>query len=144
MKIKRIHKDAILPRYATDGSSAFDLFCYKKPIWELNSNMLWTTLIPTGWAFQVPEEMGLFILSRSGHGFNDDTTLSNSVGLLDFDYHLQGMVKLISLEAGHPNVKAGQAVAQCVLMNTPRIYFSIVDELDKVLVEHRGFGSTDK
>lgn len=26
MKIKQLHEDAILPRYSTEGSSAFDLF----------------------------------------------------------------------------------------------------------------------
>lgn len=29
MKIKRLHPDAILPYYATDGASAFDIFAYK-------------------------------------------------------------------------------------------------------------------
>ena len=29
MKIKKLHEDAILPRYSTEGSSAFDVFAYE-------------------------------------------------------------------------------------------------------------------
>ena len=34
MKIKRLHVDAILPRYSTEGSSAFDLFTPHNVEWE--------------------------------------------------------------------------------------------------------------
>ena len=144
MKIKRLHEDAILPRYATDGASAFDVFAYEKVEWKINSKGFWTALIPTGLAFEIPHETGLFVLSRSGHGFNADTTLSNSIGLLDFDYRGQLMVKLICFEIEHPIIEVGKAVAQCVLMSTPRCYFMVSDELSETLRGDNGFGSSDK
>lgn len=144
MKIKRLHKDAILPRYATEGASAFDLFAYEDVEWTLKEDTTWEALVKTGWAFEIPHETGLFILSRSGHGFKNNTSLANSVGLLDFDYRGEAMVKLITQDLVHPLIKAGQAIAQCVLLNTPRCYFMVSDELSATERGENGFGSSDK
>ena len=144
MKIKRLHEKAILPRYSTDGASAFDVFAYEDVKWKYDSNDVWSAIIPTGWAFEIPHENGLFIFSRSGHGFKHNTTLANSVGLLDYDYRGELMVKLICHSENPPEIKAGQAVAQCVLMNTPRCYFMVSDELSETDRGNDGFGSTDK
>lgn len=144
MKIKKLHKDAILPRYATDGASAFDVFAYEDVEWTLKEDTTWEALVKTGLAFEIPNETGLFILSRSGHGFKNNTTLANSVGLLDFDYRGEAMVKLITQDIVHPVIKAGQAVAQCVLLSTPRCYFMVSDDLSETERNENGFGSTDK
>ena len=158
LKIKKMHEKAILPHYATDGSSAFDLFCYEEPEWESNiivdninvenikRNVLacHTALIHTGWAFEIPEDYGMFILSRSGHGFNFLTSLANSVGLIDNDYRGEVMVKLICFEKEPPEIKAGQAIAQAVILHTPKQYFEVVNELTKTKRGDNGFGSTDK
>ena len=180
MKIKKLHKDAILPYYSTDGSSAFDLFCYKKPTWVWSKQeKYWTTIINTGLAFEVPEDYGMFILSRSGHGFRADTTLSNSVGLIDSDfvpyctlkkslytgtckffeqrkgkenkcenceyyYDAEVKIKLICFKNMCPNIDAGQAVAQAVIIHAPKQYFEVVDKLKESEQQHEGFGSTDK
>ena len=144
MKLKKLHKNALLPRYATDGASAFDVFAYERVIWGLHQQGYYVATVPTGWAFEIPHECGLFILSRSGHGFKNNTTLANSVGLLDYDYRGQLMVKLICFDNTPPEIKAGQAVAQCVLLNTPRCYFMVSDELSETERNTSGFGSTDK
>ena len=142
MKLKKLHEKAILPHYSSEGASAFDVFCYEQPRWQIEDGYF-TALIHTGWAFEIPHEHGLFILSRSGHGFNNNTTLSNSVGLLDFDYRGELMVKLICFDMEIPIIRVGQAVAQCVLLNTPRCYFMEVDELSDTERGEKGFGSTD-
>jgi dUTP pyrophosphatase len=142
MKIKRLHPNAILPHYATDGASAFDVFAYENVEWKYNANGHFEAVIKTGWAFEIPHEHGLFIFSRSGHGFKHSTTLVNSVGLLDYDYRGELMVKLMSMSNKPPEIKVGTAVAQCVLMPTPRVYFCEVDELSDTKRGISGFGST--
>ena len=142
MKLKKLHEKAILPHYASYGSSAFDVFAYEDVKWEKQDGH-YEALIHTGWAFEIPHEHGLFILSRSGHGFKANTTLANSVGLLDFDYRGELMVKLICFSCIPPKISSGQAVAQCVLLNTPRCYFMEVDELSHTERGVNGFGSTD-
>ena len=144
MKIKKLHEDAILPRYGSDGASAFDVFAYERVIWGTHPQGYYVATIPTGWAFEIPHECGLFILSRSGHGFKANTTLANSVGLLDYDFRGQLMVKLICFDNYPPEILAGQAVAQCALINTPRCYFMVSDELSVTERGEKGFGSSDK
>ena len=142
MKIKRLHKDAILPHYASFGASAFDIFAYEDVEWE-NDGDNWTAIVHSGWAFEIPYSCGLFILSRSGHGFKSNTHLANCVGLLDEDYRGELMVKLISLNSNPPKIKKGNAVAQCVLLETPKMFFEVVDELSETIRGDGGFGSTD-
>lgn len=143
MKIKRLHEKAILPHYATDGSSCFDLFCYEKPIWWIQGGK-WTTTINTGWAVEIPHEHALILYSRSGHGFKNLTTLVNGTGVIDFDYRGEVMVKLICHATSYPQIKAGDAIAQGCLMNTPKVYFMEVDELSETERGLKGFGSSDK
>lgn len=144
MKIKRLNDKAHLPRYATEGSSAFDVYCYEDVKWHRNERGSFFSVIETGWAFEIPHEHGLFIMSRSGHGFKHNTTLANSIGLLDYDFRGQLMVKLICFDAEPPTIKAGQAIAQCVLLNTPRCYFMVSEELSETERGLKGFGSTTK
>ena len=145
MKIKRLHDKAILPHYATDGSSAFDLFCYEDPHWVYEDTNHWLATVNTGWAFEIPKGYGMFILSRSGHGFKYNTQLINSVGLIDSDYRGEVKVKLISFDTMPPlSIKAGQAIAQAVILPTPRQYFEVVDELSITKRGAKGFGSSDK
>ena len=144
MKIKRLHEDAILPHYGSEGASAFDVYAINDVIWHRNERGNFFSVIETGWAFEIPHEHGLFILSRSGHVFKHNTTLANSIGLLDYDYRGQLMVKLICFDAEPPRITKGQAVAQCVLLNTPRCYFMEVEELSETECGVNGFGSTDK
>ena len=144
MKIKRLHEEAILPRYATYGASAFDVFAYERVIWGLHPQGYYVATVPTGWAFEIPHETGLFILSRSGHGFKNNTTLANSIGLLDYDFRGQLMVKLICFDGMPPEIEAGQAISQCALIHTPRCYFMESDDLSITDRGENGFGSTTK
>jgi dUTP pyrophosphatase len=143
MKVKKLHKDAILPHYATEGASCFDIFCYEKPIWTL-SGTRWITTIRTGLAVEIPHEHALIMYSRSGHGFNHLTTLANGTGVIDYDYRGEIKVKLISHSGGHPDIKKGDAVAQGCIINTPRTYFMEVDDLSFTERGEKGFGSSDK
>ena len=139
MKIKRLHEKAILPHYGTEGASAFDLFCYEDVEWENISGIHYAT-VNLGWGFEIPHEHALLIFSRSGHGFKHATSLSNSVGVIDFDFTQEVKVRLECKLNMPPIIKAGTAVAQGILMETPRVYFAVVDEIKKG--NHMGFGST--
>lgn len=139
MKIKRLHKDAILPRYATEGASAFDLFAYEDVKWELINGIHYST-VNTGLAFEIPHEHALLIYSRSGHGFKHATSLSNSVGVIDFDFTLEVKIRLECKLKNPPMVKAGIAIAQGILIETPRVYFAVAEEIKEG--KHIGLGST--
>lgn len=141
MKVKKLHEKAIPMHYSTDGSSCFDIFCYEKPEWVMEKGN-WVSTIHSGWAVEIPHEHTLKIFSRSGHGFNYHTHLINGTGIIDFDYRGEVMIKLICHASSYPKIKAGDAVAQGSLENTPRVYFMEVEELSDPISEHIGFGST--
>lgn len=143
MKIKKLDDNALLPRYSTEGSSGFDLFTYKDVEWE-QVGSVWIATIPTGWAFEIDREHGMFLLSRSSQGFSHLTHLVNCVGLVDFDFRKQCMVKLMCHLAIPPVIKKGDAICQAVILETPRMFFEVVQELSKPVDEHAGFGSTSK
>lgn len=98
--------------------------------------------INLGLAFEIPHEHALLVFSRSGHGFRHAISLSNSVGVIDFDFTGEVKVRLECKLNVPPIITAGTAVAQAILMETPRVYFAVVDEIKEPTNKHFGFGST--
>ena len=140
VKAKKLHPDAKLPTYATDGSGAFDLYaaepCYVYP-GECCP-------VPTGLSVESPAGYGMFVLSRSGHARRHSVRLANSVGLIDSDYRGEVQV-LLYCEYSAPDglqVQRGDRIAQALVLPTPRIEFEEVDELTPTARGTGGFGST--
>ena len=100
VKVKKTHPDARLPRYATDGSGAFDLFA---TVLEDTTATSARAVFDTGLAFEIPEGHVMLVFSRSGHGFRHGIRLVNSVGVIDSDY--RGSVKVaLRRDKNAPNV----------------------------------------
>src|SRR5574340_1561650 len=94
LKIKKLHPDAIIPQYQTEGAACFDLHAIipeRVPRVILSSS---PETFRTGLAFEVPDGWALLIYSRSGHGFGHDTRLANCVGVIDADYRGEVQVRL--------------------------------------------------
>ena len=151
IKIKKLHPGAKMPTYATDGSTAFDLYALAVNSAYLVGDNVYpghSALCRTGLAFEIPEGHGMFILSRSGHGFNFDTRLANCVGLLDFDYRGEAMVKLTCDHEDDERpplyVRPGDRIAQAVIIPVPRVNFTFADDLSNTARGTGGFGSTGK
>lgn len=149
VKIKKLHPSAKIPTYATDGSAAFDLYALAvNDGYHLGSTVSpgYPVLCRTGLAFEIPAGHGMFILSRSGHGFKDDTRLANCVGLLDFDYRGEAMVKLTCDHEDDERppllIKPGDRIAQAVILPIPHCTFTEVEELTPTARGTGGFGST--
>lgn len=152
LKIKKLHPNAVVPTYATDGSACFDLYAATvgnaSYVGQLLSHGSPVTC-GTGLAFEVPEGWAMMVYSRSGHGFKNNTRLSNCVGVIDSDYRGELLVKLtmddeyldpeIELE-----VKQGDRIAQAMLIPIEQVSFEIVDELSETKRGTGGLGSTGK
>ena len=114
LKVKKLHPDAIIPRYQTAGAACFDLHtCDHEPV-IVNS----TVILRTGLAFDIPADHVMLVFSRSGHGFKSDTRLANCVGVIDSDYTQEVMVKLTRDEAFCKaiTVNPGDRVAQAMII----------------------------
>lgn len=138
VKIKKLHEDAKIPQYATDGSGCFDLT-------SVNDGALVggaTCIYDTGLAFEIPEGHVMLIFSRSGHGFNSDVRLANCVGVIDSDYRGEVKVKLTCDNTQRELfVGKGCKVAQGIVIPYEKVEF-VESELTDTDRGARGFGST--
>lgn len=146
INIKKLSPLAKMPTYATDGSGCFDLYATNTLPRLVHEG--WPVVFETGLAFEIPIGYGMFILSRSGHGFNFDTRLANCIGFIDSDYRGEVKVKLTAdqehEEAMPLAVKAGDRIAQACIIPVPRIGFNVLDVLSETGRGEGGFGSTGK
>lgn len=143
IKLKKLHTDAVVPTYATDGAACFDLHVvdcgHQSPIYREGQMSL-----RTGLAFEVPDTHVMLIFSRSGHGFKNDTRLANCVGVIDSDYRGEVAVRL-TRDSGRTDilrVNPGDRIAQALLMPVERVSFEVVDELSETERGAGGFGSS--
>jgi dUTP pyrophosphatase len=138
LKIKRLHHDARLPTYGSDGAAAFDLYAINDGTVPAGA----AAVLRTGLAFEVPPGQVLKIYSRSGHGFKNGVLLVNAVGVIDADYRGEVMIGLQNNGFIYFDVKAGDRIAQAMLEPAPRVAFIEVDELSDTVRGAGGFGST--
>ncbi len=142
LKVKRLHPDAIIPKYQTVGAACFDLHALSGGTVE-SSAPHHTATFHTGLAFEVPEGYVMLVYSRSGHGFNSNVRLANCVGVIDSDYRGEVQVKLTNDGRWHElKVYAGDRIAQAMLVRVPQVQMVEVDELSNTERGTGGFGST--
>ena len=110
INIKQLSPLAKMPTYATDGSGWFDLYSINTLPRLVQEGH--PVVFDTGLAFEIPPGYGMFILSRSGHGFNFDTRLANCVGCIDSDYRGEVKVILANLGSG-PVMSSATKACQC-------------------------------
>lgn len=140
LKIKSLHPDAVMPSYAKTGDACFDLTAAGdgKP----HPKDLHAWVYPTGLSFEIPAGHGMFIFSRSGHGFNEAIRLSNCVGVIDSGYRGEVMVSLRADGKQPERQYKGSRIAQACILPTPHIQFEWANELSETDRRHGGFGST--
>lgn len=69
VKIKKLHPDAVLPKYATPGAACFDLVALDDGTPHPKDPC--ARIYRTGLAFEVPPGWVMEVHSRSGHGFKE-------------------------------------------------------------------------
>jgi dUTP pyrophosphatase len=144
LKIKKLHPDAKIPQYATEGAACFDLCAVDiDPMWGRALSDT-PTIIRTGLAFEVPPGYVLKIYSRSGHGFKHGIRLSNCVGIIDSDYRGEVQIALTQDDGGSlwQHIESGDRIAQAMLEPAPQVEFEEVEDLSDTLRGAGGFGST--
>lgn len=148
VKVKKLHPDAIMPKYATDGSACFDIHAlggWDKGMGDCKVVLAGMPVIyETGLSFEIPKGHVMLVFSRSGHGFKNSTRLSNCVGVIDSDYRGELMVSLTrdSSAQNVVQVKAGDRIAQAMVIPIPSVELVEVEELTDTERGAGGFGST--
>lgn len=140
VKIKKLHPHAKVPAYQTHGAACFDI--QSTETGAVPARHAYT--FSTGLAFEIPEGYAMLVFSRSGDGFRRGVRLANGVGVIDSDYRGELLVCLHN-DSLHPkHVVAGDRIAQAMLVPSPAVTFTVVEELSGTERGTNGFGSTGK
>lgn len=153
MKVKRLHEDAVIPTYAKEGDSGFDLCTVEDAIIEPGE----TKLIKTGLAFDIPKGYEIQVRPRSGITLK--TKLRVQLGTIDAGYKGEvGIIvdntardfmsneyyRLYNCSEGHGayQIIAGDRIAQGVITAVGYTEFEEADELSESERGVSGYGST--
>lgn len=159
MNLKKLHPDAVVPEFKTDGAAGFDFVVVESAILkppsvarrvETSSKTLMPNIISyptfhpvvlrTGLAIELPEGYELEVRSRSGLGFKHDVLAFN--GTIDADYRGEIMLKVWNLGTEPFYVEKGMRMAQGVIKKVYQAFFNVVDELGATDRGDKGFSST--
>lgn len=138
--IKRLHKNAILPRYQTAQSAAMDLGAAINEPFTLKP--LERRVVPTGFAIELPEGYEAQIRARSGLSIKHGITMANGIGTIDADYRGEVGVILINLSNEDFVVEPGMRIAQMVIAKYEKVKLQEVEMLQETERGGGGYGST--
>lgn len=151
IRIKKLHPDAVTPKYATNGSSGFDLVALEDV--EIAAGE--TKLVKTGLAVDVGYGYELQVRPRSGLSLKTPLRVANSPGTVDADYRGEVCVIVTNSETRRylPSgeltttytywIKKGDRIAQGVVCPIIQVEFEEVESLENTERGSGGFGSTD-
>jgi dUTP pyrophosphatase len=140
VKVKILKPGVQMPKYATKGSSGFDLRAVGD--YTLRSGET-GVIIPTGLAFEIPNNYEMQIRPRSGKSSKTSVRVANAPGTIDSDYRGEVCIIVDNIGPNPITIKDGEKIAQGVIC--PILQVSLVehDDLSSTDRGSGGFGSTD-
>ncbi|MCL1988153.1 MAG: dUTP diphosphatase [Firmicutes bacterium] len=140
LKIKKIHKDAILPSKFYPGDAGFDIFSVE----ETQVNVGESALIKTGIILELPPQTEAQIRPRSGLALKHAITVLNSPGTIDEGYRGEICVILINHGKTAFQVTKGMRIAQMVIQPVLSVDIVEVATISESNRGELGFGSSGK
>ncbi|MUU50095.1 dUTP diphosphatase [Helicobacter pylori] len=138
IKIQKIHPNALIPKYQTEGSSGFDLHAVEEVVIKPHS----VGLVRIGICLSLEVGYELQVRTRSGLALNHQVMVLNSPGTVDNDYRGEIKVILANLSDKDFKVQVGDRIAQGVVQKTHKAEFIECEQLDETSRGSGGFGST--
>lgn len=136
LKIKKLHPDAIIPRYIRSGDAALDLCSCENIIIPVRERRL----ISTGIAIAIPSGYVGLIWDRSGMAANSG--IKSLGGVIDANYRGEIKVILHNLSDKEFSVQKGMRIAQLLVQPVVQAEIKEVEELDETSRGESGFGSS--
>ena len=139
MAIRRLRPDAVLPHHAYDGDAGLDLASCERVVLAPGAR----ASVATGLAVAIPDGYAGFVQPRSGLAAKHGITIVNTPGLIDSGYRGELRVLLLNTDEAHAfEIEPGMRIAQLVILQTPQVELTVVDELPESVRGERGFGSS--
>lgn len=138
VKVKKLHKDAVIPTYARLGDAGLDLTAIRIEV-DDNRNYVYCT----GLAIEIPQGYVGLIFPRSSIS-KTDMCLRNSVGVIDSGYRGEITLKFKRYNFGDKLYNEGDRVGQLIIIPYPNITLVESDELSETERGDGGYGSSGK
>lgn len=138
VKVQKIHEKAILPTYAHNSDAGADIYAVEDTV--INPNE--TKVVKTGLKTAIPLGYEIQIRPRSGLSLKTGLRLANSIGTIDAAYRGEIGVIFTNTAKEPYTIKAGDKIAQMMIMPIPMIKWNEVQSLDSTERGEGGFGST--
>lgn len=168
LKYYKVNENAYEPKYGTEDSACFDIFCSlikgtEVKIYESSNNLKkqfvnegglqWKNfieilpgeraLIPTNLIFDIPKGYSIRFHPRSGLSIKNGITLVNAEGVIDSDYIDPCFVTIINLSSIIFAVNDGDRLCQAEIVKNIQTEFEQIQEKPTVKTDRNGgFGST--
>ena len=134
VKIKKIHHEAAIPKYAKADDAGLDLVAVRK--WE---DSLGNICYGTGLSMEIPSGYVSLLFPRSSIS-KTKLRLANAVGVVDPGYRGEIILKFDNL--GGEQYEIGDRIGQMIILPYPKIEFEEVNHLSDTQRGGGGFGST--
>lgn len=137
LKVKKLHEDAVLPKYAKPGDAGQDLTA-------IDDGTVHDLFVEyrTGLAFEVPPGHVMLVFPRSSIS-TTPFALSNAVGVVDSGYRGEVTARFRKLR-GKGRYRKGERIAQFLVLPYPIVEIEEVKELAQSERGLGAFGSTGK
>tara|TARA_Y100000022_G_C13236373_1_gene370058 strand:+ start:1204 stop:1623 length:420 start_codon:yes stop_codon:yes gene_type:complete len=135
VNIKRLHEDAIIPKYAKKGDAGLDLTAI-----DVSTDQYGCFTYHTGIAIEIPKGYVGLLFPRSSV-YKTGQTLTNCVGVIDSGYRGEIMMKF-SLSSNRNEYQIGDRIGQLIILPHPKIHFVEVKDLSNSERGLGGYGST--
>ena len=140
VNIKKLHPDAVIPKYAKQGDAGLDLTA----IWMEFDHEKKIVTYGTGLALEIPRWYVGLIYPRSSV-YKKSMILANHVGVIDSGYRGEIIFKFrVTNNDWQDLYDIGDRVGQLIIMPYPRIEFIEVENLTPTDRGEGGYGSTGR
>lgn len=137
IKIKKIKPEAITPNYALSGDVGLDL--YSLDDCELQPGT--KQIFGLGFALEIPNGYGAFVMDKGGMAKRGIHAMG---GVFDAGYRGEYLAQLVNLSKDTYQIKAGDKIAQLVILPVAVAELVEANELSSSERGHGRFGSTGK
>ena len=140
VRIKKLNKNAIIPKYYNDWASGADIFACMGGDTVVPAGE--TVMIHTGIAMEVPIGCAGLVYARSGIASSRGLAPANKVGVIDSDYRGEIIIAMHNHSKQDAVIADGERIAQFIVSPMVIADFELVDELEPSARGEGGFGST--
>lgn len=143
IKIKKLHDNAMISTKAHPTDAGFDLYaCLEENIYIPPHE---TIMIPTGFAWEIPEGYFGGIYARSGLATKENLRPANCVGVVDSSYRGEVIVAIHNDSSKYiRQISPNEKIAQMVIHSCVECNLTEAEELNSTDRGTGGFGSSGK